>query len=240
MKRIWWIMLLMSISKSTVAAELPSQRLDLSCWKLTLPENTDRPGKPDEITGKELGKFQHPRYFRVAATNRSVLFRAPCDGVTTRGSKYPRCELREMKPGGRDEANWGTADGKRHTLVASLAILETPVVKKHVVCAQVHHPDDDLLMVRLEGKKLFVERNDLPGVRLDSNYKLGTRFSIKIEAEGGHVKVWYNDQLKMDWVVSQQGCYFKAGCYTQSNTTKGDLPTAGGEVAIYRLVVFHQ
>jgi poly(beta-D-mannuronate) lyase len=145
-----------------------------------------------------------------------------------------------MKPGGRDEANWGTADGKRHTLVASLAILETPVVKKHVVCAQVHHPDDDLLMVRLEGKKLFVERNDLPGVRLDSNYKLGTRFSIKIEAEGGHVKVWYNDQLKMDWVVSQQGCYFKAGCYTQSNTTKGDLPTAGGEVAIYRLVVFHQ
>ena len=239
MKLMLSILLLIAFG-STVAAEFPSSLLDLSSWKLTLPENTNRPGNPDEISGKDLERFQHLRYFRVAAKDQSVLFRAPCDGVTTRGSKYPRCELREMKPGGRNEASWDTADGKRHTLVASLAILEIPAVKKHVVCAQVHHADDDLLMVRLEGKKLFVERNDLPGVRLDSNYKLGTRFSVKIEAAGGHVKVWYNGQLKMDWVVSQQGCYFKAGCYTQSNTGKGDLPTAVGEVAIYELAVFHR
>ncbi len=239
MKSMLGILLLLAIGWND-AADLPSSVLDLSGWKLTLPENTSHPGNPDERLGQDLLRFADPQFFRVIPNMRAVSFRAPCGGATTRGSRYPRCELREMKPGGRDEASWGTADGKRHTLVASLAIVEIPAVKKHVVCAQVHHADDDLLMVRLEGKKLFVERNDLPDVRLDSNYILGTRFSVKIEAKDGHVKVWYNDQLKMDWVVSQQGCYFKAGCYTQSNRGKGDLGTAAGEVAIYGLAVFHR
>ena len=240
MKLAWSVLLLVAMRSSIVAAELPSQVLDLSNWKLTLPENTSHPGNPDERSGKELLRFQDLRYFRVTAKGQGVLFRAPCAGATTKGSQYPRCELREMKPGGEKKANWGTADGQRHTMSTSLAILQTPAVKKHVVCAQIHDAEDDLMMVRLEGKKLFVERNDLPAVRLDSNYKLGTRFSLKIDAAKGHVKLWYNEQLKMDWVVSRQGCYFKAGCYTQSNIKKGDLATATGEVIIYRLQVAHE
>lgn len=240
MKVAWSVLLVLAMRSSSVAAEFPSQVLDLSGWKLTVPENTSHPGNPDERSGKDLVKYEDSRYFRVASEGQGVLFRAPCGGVATKGSQYPRCELREMKPGGAKKANWGTADGQRHTMITSLAILKTPAVKKHVVCAQIHDAEDDLMMIRLEGKKLFVERNDLADVRLDSNYELGTRFSVKIEAEGGHVKVWYNDQLKMDWVVSQQGCYFKAGCYTQSNLKKGDAATAAGEVVIYGLAVFHR
>jgi len=239
-KLAWSVLWLMAMCSSIVAAELPSQVLNLSNWKLTLPENTSHPGNPDERFGKDLARFQDSRYFRVTAEGQGVLFRAPCGGATTQGSQYPRCELREMKAGAKEKASWGTADGQRHTMTAALAILQTPLVKKHVVCAQVHDAEDDLMMVRLEGKKLFVERNDLPAVRLDSNYKLGTRFLIKIEAAKGHVKLWYNEQLKMDWVVSRQGCYFKAGCYTQSNIKKGDLATATGEVIIYRLQVAHE
>jgi hypothetical protein len=236
----WSVLLFMAMSSSSVAAEFPSQVLDLSGWKLTLPEDTSHPGNPDERSGKDLVKFQDSRCFRVAAQGQGVWFRAPCGGVTTKGSQYPRCELREMKLDGAKKANWGTADGQRHTMITSLAILKTPAVKKHVVCAQIHDAEDDLMMVRLEGKKLFVERNDLPAVRLDSNYKLGTRFSVKIEAEDGHVKVWYNEQLKMDWVVTRGGCYFKAGCYTQSNLKKGDAATAAGEVVVYQLTVAHK
>ena len=77
------------------------------------------------------------------------------------------------------------------------------------------------MMVRLEGKKLFIERNELSDVPLDSNYQLGAQFALNIEATGGHVKVWYNNELKMNWSISRNGCYFKAGCYTQSNTRKG-------------------
>ena len=122
---------------------------------------------------------------------------------------------------------------------ASMAITATPPVKKHVVCAQIHDANDDLLMVRLEGEKLFIERNKIGDVMLDANYKLGTKFQIKIEASNGHVKLWYNEELKMDWQVSAKGCYFKAGCYTQSNPSKGDKPESFGEVVIYKLEVSH-
>jgi hypothetical protein len=40
--------------------------------------------------------------------------------------------------------------------------------------------------------------------------------------------------------VSTSGCHFKAGCYTQSNTSHGDAPTAYGEVIIFGLSVTHQ
>ena len=44
----------------------------------------------------------------------------------------------------------------------------------------------------------------------------------------------------MDWEVDTTGCYFKAGCYTQSNESKGDKPESYGEVVIYKLVVEHK
>ncbi|MDE0736338.1 MAG: polysaccharide lyase family 7 protein, partial [Pirellulaceae bacterium] len=130
MKLMLSILLLIAFG-SIEAAELPSSVLDLSSWKLTLPEDTSHPGNPDERFGQDLLRFRDPRFFCMIPNTRAVSFRAPCGGATTRGSKYPRCELREMKPGGRNEASWDTADGKRHTLVASLAILEMPAVKKH-------------------------------------------------------------------------------------------------------------
>lgn len=37
-----------------------------------------------------------------------------------------------------------------------------------------------------------------------------------------------------------EGCYFKAGAYTQSNLEQGDEPDAYGEVVITELVVTHE
>ena len=126
-----------------------------------------------------------------------------------------------------------------HRMTVTQAITAVPPIKKHVVSAQIHNAGDDVIMIRLEGNKLFVERNRFGDVTLDAEYKLGTKFIIKIEACDDHIKVWYNDSLKMDWEVSRTGCYFKAGCYTQSNTSKGDKPESYGEVVIYDLKVTH-
>ena len=225
---------------SQALAEPPANVLDLDRWKLTLPYNTSRAGNPDEVVHPELSNFEDPTSFFVSEAADTVIFRAKCGGLETKNSTYPRSELREMKPGGKDEASWSTDDGHTHELNLELAITQTPAVKQHVVCAQVHDPEDDVLMVRLEKKKLFIERSGTTDVPLDSNYKLGDKFQIRIVAAEGRIKVWYNESLKMDWETDRDDCYFKAGCYTQSNVSKGDLPEAYGEVTVSKLQLIHR
>ena len=221
---------------ATTAPPLPGEVLDLSRWRLTLPVDTERAGRPDEIRQPQLRTFADPHYFAVNDRGDAVIFRAHCGGVPTRGSKFPRCELREIRAD-KERAWWSTSDPQRHTLRMRVAITKTPPVKQHVVCAQIHDDSDDLLMVRLEGSKLFVERNEVERVMLTRKYVLGTPFDLKIDAGQGRVRLWYDGELSMDWTVDRDRCYFKAGCYTQSTVERGDQPEALGEVAIYRLSI---
>ena len=115
--------------------------------------------------------------------------------------------------------------------------MRTPKVKPHVVCAQIHDADSDLLMIRLEGRKLMVERSGLPDLVLDDQYVLGTPFKVKIEAGQGRVRVFHNGGQALDWEVKRSGCYFKAGCYTQSNVKRGDAPDDFAEVQVMELVL---
>jgi hypothetical protein len=140
-----------------------------------------------------------------------------------------------MAAGGKNEIGWSTADDGLHTLSLKAAITKTPKRKPHVVCAQVHDAKSDLLMVRLEGEKIFIERSQGGDVMLERRYRLGTAFTLKLEAGGGRVKAWFDGDLKMDWPISRAECYFKCGCYTQSNPDRGDDPTDYGEVVIYEL-----
>ena len=220
----------------TAALGVPADILNLANWKLTLPIGTQRVGRPDEILQPQLARFAIAPYFVVNPTKTGVVFNAPVGGVTTSNSGYPRSELREMSGG--TEASWSNTTGV-HTMTVTEAITHLPVVKPHVVAAQVHDAEDDVVMVRLEGSKLFVEQNGDSIGTLDAAYRLGTVFTVKLEASGGHVKVFYNGVLKVDSLRSGSGWYFKAGAYTQSNPTKGDAPDAYGEVVIYALDVTH-
>lgn len=142
-----------------------------------------------------------------------------------------------MDAGSDDEASWNTADKSPHTLEVECAITQTPEHKRHVVCAQVHDANDDVLMIRLEDRKLFVEREGAAEVVLEPDYKLGDKFTLRIVAGDGHIRVWHNDSLKMEWRVSKRGCYFKVGCYTQSNGKTEKRSGSYGEVAVYRLAL---
>jgi poly(beta-D-mannuronate) lyase len=217
----------------------PSGLLDLRGWKLTLPIETPHDGHPDEILQPELATFVLEPYFHLNAKKDGVVFRAPVEGATTSGSGYPRSELREMTADGKRLASWSTTSGK-HTMVIRQAITHVPAVKDEVVAGQIHDGSSDLIEIRLEGKHLFVAA-DGPNVgTLDSNYTLGTVFTVKIEATGGHVKVSYNDVLKVDIARATGSCYFKAGMYPQSNLSKGDAPGAYGEAIIYDVKVTHE
>jgi hypothetical protein len=214
--------------------------LNLQSWKLTLPVDSELPGRPDEITQPRLASFVLPNLFEATADGRGLVFRAPCGGVPTRGSNYPRCELREMQADGSREAAWNTKDGYVHEMRMAAAITHLPKVKPHLVCAQIHDAKSDVLMIRLERRKLFVERKPSADVVLDAEYTLGKRFTLRIEARAGVVRLWHNDVLKLEWPADKPGCYFKAGCYTQSNPDRGDAADDYGHVIVYELTTRHQ
>ncbi|QDU88434.1 Alginate lyase precursor [Pirellulimonas nuda] len=238
--RIFLAVVGVAVGDAAPAASPPSAVLDLNGWKLTLPYDTERKGNPDEVVHPELATFEDESCFFTAPSGEAVVFRASCDGSGTVNSKYPRSELREMKPGGKDEIGWGTDDGSLHVMELDLAVTHTPDTKPHVVCAQIHDEDDDVIMVRIEGEKTLIERKGDSDLKVRSDYQLGDRFKLRIEAGGGRVRVFYNGELQMDWAALKKGCYFKAGCYTQSNRDQEDSSGSYGEVEIYRIQVTHE
>jgi len=214
--------------------QVPGQLLDLTDWKLTLP--TGQEGKPEEIVQPALSSFTD-EFFRLNEARDGVVFTATAGGVTTSGSSYPRSELREMN--GQELASWSNTTGT-HTLRLREAVTLLPAVKPHVVAAQIHDADDDVIEVRVEGQRLLVQYNDGDDdATLDPAYTLGTPYDLEIAAADGHIRVSYNGTQKADIVTSGSGWYFKAGSYVQSNLSRGDAPDAQGQVVLYALQVEH-
>lgn len=226
------------------APKRPGEVLDLANWKLQLPI-----AQPDgsgilEVIQPALSQMADLPFCHVIADGRGVAFRAPTDGATTSGSKYPRSELREMK--GADKAAWSTTQGGHHMEVIQ-AITALPRGKRHVVAGQIHDASDDVLMIRLEDERLFVEVSGKETALIDNDYALGDRFGIHLWAGGGRIKVFIDGASSpvLSVASAATGCYFKAGCYTQSNadTERAAGHVAGpdnyGEVVIYGLRVWH-
>jgi Alginate lyase len=212
----------------------PGQLVDLDDWKLTLPVGDDG---PQEIVQPALATYSDAQHFHLDRTGRGVVFRATVGGTTTENSSYPRSELREMD--GAEEAAWSSTTGT-HAMDLCQAITETPVAKPHVVSAQIHDGDDDVLQIRLEGQRLMVQYDDgEKAVDLDPAYRLGTAFHVRIVAAPGGVQVLYNGERKADLPLRGTGWYWKAGAYVQSNTSKGDSADAAGEVVVYALRLDH-
>jgi hypothetical protein len=217
------------------ASRFPGELIDTDDWYLTLP--TGKEGSPDTVDGSELATY-HSKFFALNDSRDGIVFTANAGGATTSGSKFPRSELREMQ--GTEKASW---DGRKgtHTMELDQAITATPDAKPDVIAGQIHATSDDLMQIHLSGTQLTVKYGDgKKKVLLDDDYRLGTRFTTKIESSGGRVKVWYNGAPKADLAISSPTSYFKAGAYVNSNTRTGDDAGATGQVVIYRADVTHR
>lgn len=216
------------------ASRFPAELIDTDEWNLTLPSGKE--GSPDTVEGSNLATF-HNKFFDLTKARDGIVFTANAGGVTTSGSSYPRSELREMN--GAEKADWDANTG-RHTMEIVQAITETPREKPDVIAGQIHDDQDDVMQIHLSGRRLTVKYADgQKDVVLDDAYKLGTKFTVKIEATKGHIKVWYNDAQKADLPITATNSYFKAGSYVNSNPEKGESPSARGQVVIYDLSVKH-
>jgi poly(beta-D-mannuronate) lyase len=216
------------------SAQYPGQVIDLTDWYLTLPTGEER--NPDDVYQPELNTFTNP-WFHLNDSRDGIVFTANVGGVTTKGSTYPRSELREMN--GSQKASWSNTTGT-HALRLRQAVIQLPAVKPHVVTSQIHDATDDVIEVRLEGRHLSVQYdNGGNEITLDSEYVLGTTYDLDITASRGHIQVFYNGTQKGDIAKSGSGWYFKTGSYVQSNTSRGDAPAAVGQVVLYALDVQH-
>ena len=226
-------------SASARRAGRPGELIDLRRWKLTLPVAASGSDEAAEIVQPRLATYAVSPFFTVNAAGDGVVFQADAGGATTGGSGYPRSELREMTADGSDEAAWSPSSGT-HTMTVTAAVTHLTTAKPQVTVAQVHDDSDDVLVVRLDGPhRLYAEHDGDNFGDLDAHYTLGRRFTVRMVAAGGRIRIFYNGVRKADVAASGSGHYFKAGCYTQSNTDKGDAADAYAQVVIYSLTVAH-
>lgn len=210
----------------------PANVLDLNRWKLTLP--TGPFPTPTEIRQPALATYTDPNF---TLRGSAVQFRAGVSGTTQTGSKYPRCELREMDGNGLNPASWSPSFG-RHTLSLLEQVTQLPTKKPEVVIGQIHDGNSYILLIWVSGSKILARGINGTDLIIKSDYVLGDMISTKIVAEKSTITV-EDTSFTMPWTTG--GCYFKAGCYTQSNATiVGEDPNSYGEVLIRNLAVTHE
>jgi hypothetical protein len=219
----------------------PSKILNLKNWYLTLPIGKD--DEPELIYQPKLDTYEHNKHFTVK--DNYVVFNAHAGGTTTKNSKNPRCELREMN--GKDKAKWSTTVG-RHEMTFTGKVVALPKGRPSVVIGQIHKGSDDLIEVRC----WIPPKSDTPVIDvfhdskiyglLEDKYSLGTEYTIKISVSDGIINVYCDDMTKPKIKIPAKcsTCFFKAGCYTQANPTKPGVSAEHfGEVHISSLSVSH-
>src|SRR3989344_3324426 len=197
----------------------PSQVLNLTNWKITLPIGKPKKlSSPLEIRQPDLATYKIDPWFTLTPDDQAVRFRAPVNAPTTGGTKYARSELREMTNNGQDKASWSSTAGT-HTLFLDQAITAVPQIKPDIVAGQIHDDNDDIIVIRLELPSLYVNVDGKNVYTLDNRYTLGKRFTVKFVVNNGQTQVYYNRGPNPSYTLSldYDDAYFKAGAYTQSN-----------------------
>jgi alpha-tubulin suppressor-like RCC1 family protein len=226
----------------------PGSVLNLKPWKLTTPvDGSDADVYADEVKQPTLDTYRNVGFFHTNTSNSAVVFRAPVGGAKTPGSVFARSEMRNMYPyDGVKAVNYNWTSGT-HVLTMNEAFTHLPAKVPKVVGMQIHDPDHEVLEIVLNGSNLYayVRRTDGTAwnATLDSAYKLGTRFNLKVTANSSGIFVDYNGVRKGSFTGRVPGgsiyWFFKAGCYLQTNTSKGDAPNDFGETIIYSLTTTH-
>lgn len=234
----------------------PSDILDLRLWNVSLPER--KPNGTDPLSVFDLIGYEHPDYF--FARDGWVHFVCPVDGHTTKNSKYPRAELRELDPAMLDtddqEAYWNLARGGH--MEATLKVIEQPTLFDgnggRIVIGQIHGDGDELIRLYYQGGDIYFRNDRAIGSGDEETFyledggarpraPLGDEFSYTIDARGSrllvsitHSGVTYisDTEINPTWQKDNR-LYFKAGCYLNVNASQG----TGRGVVAFKALRFH-
>lgn len=197
-----------------------------------------------EILSSELAKGFTNKYFYSDDTDGAIVFTVPSDGETTKGSNYPRTELRQTGSG----SDWQLTDVSTHYLRVLCRVIEVAQPKPQVIIGQVHGStnDSEIVKIRWTGDKpglCYIEarfqKNDKTkeeyGVSLARNLTLGDMIDYTITMTKGTITVTINNESTSQTYTTQfygtnDQYYFKAGNYLQYN---GKDKVFNGRVKVY-------
>ena len=218
--------------------------IDFNDWSLTVPEQDP----VRVVSAQAITSGYQDRYFY--RTDNGVVFWAPVTGTSTRGSSYPRSELRETNSKGQ-QRNWYIRDGQ-HELRAALAVKQLPSSGR-IVIGQVHTKDGPAPLLKILYQQVngtgyvYAELREKPGSKQSPRvltYKgmpLGSSFTYEIDlSKSGGLRIDINGMVytgKVNSAWAKRRMYFKAGVYTLDN--KGPS-SEGGRVEFYDLQASHR
>jgi hypothetical protein len=228
--------------------------IDLSTWNVTLPVDAKGTNKGEAV---ELSATGHV-VFHIEGSDTSLTFKAPVDGAHTKGTKYPRDELRELS--GKNLAAWKLSTGG--TMPACLQVDAVPKMKdgspgKEVI-GQIHGKKNELVRLYYNGNGSTVYfHNDRSGedskehefLLKDAAGKtpvipLRKPFCYDIDAhkDALTVKVMvdgdtYSSVTKILPLWQKDSLYFKAGVYLGNNAKQG--ATGYGQTTFQALTFSH-
>lgn len=234
------------------AATVPAILKTFESWVLELPVNASgQPsGDPKEIAVASVISGNPPvptfvsKYFKVVGT--SLQFTAsPYGAMTSNAAGGARCEVKQAKAN-----RWNPLTDTR-SMQLKQTLTATPAGKyPNVVVGQVHD-DENLVLIKYYGPanakgnasdtgSMKVEFNhaDPSGVMvLDSQYKVGTAFSVTIKIDKGTATVTYAKSTTtktFSKALTPTGgyAYFKAGVYPQKHKTGNPSYTGSATILI--------
>ena len=222
-------------------ASLPPGGIDLSGWKLSLPE-----ANGDGVAASlEPAMLKAP--WLTPTPGGGLMFWAPAAGATTKNSDHPRTELQSL--------TYFQAGSGVHTLSASLTLLQLPQDGGGMIVGQIHGGRDissvPYVMLRVQDNKLRVvvkqvgKGKKLINYPLLDNVGLNAQLDYTIADLGNGSMTFsatYNGQTRQTTAPVPakflgQTVRFQAGDYQQAKKSGG--PSDGGRVLFHRLAEQH-
>jgi len=218
-------------------APLSPNGIDLTGWKLSLPEANDD-GDAASITPAAL---KAP--WLTPAPDGGLMFWAPAAGATTKNSDHPRTELQSL--------SYFQAGSGVHTLSASLTLLQLPSDGGGIILGQIHGADEissvPYVMLRVQDDKLRVvvkqvgKGSKLINYPLLDNVGKGSPLDYTITDLGNGSMTFsatYDGQTRQTTAPVPakfvgKTVRFQAGDYQQADDSAG--PQDGGRVLFHRL-----
>lgn len=231
-------------SSTPTTTPTPTGGIDFNIWKLQQPDGSTI--EPSQL----VAGYSSPYFYK--ASDGGQIFMCPQTGVTTSGSRHPRCELREVTSSGSNAA-WSWTGTNTLTVTGKIIQLGGGTSGRTAI-GQIFNATDSIPLCELmyEQKtnskggnfKVLYEEAKGAGTYIDlpTSCAIGQTFTYKLELSGGKLYVYINGNLVYSRTPSFSGklFYFKCGNYDQT-AVAGPVSTKPYTIVeLYSIDVVHK